>query len=205
MRVKERGAERVALVAPSKARARSAAAAARVRLSGKRVEPVSFSDLFVRGRAFDGFVLCPGGADVEHDLGFLQRARDRVLWPAPDPDLHGAIAGLLGHGHDLPDSSAPVARGRARRKIAFLFEGLVTPARVRAALQSDARHWIVESALRVRLSDRQLTRLRGEGVRWSALDPVRLIALVASPELARARRRWQRLLPAGTPVWLWER
>jgi hypothetical protein len=205
MRVKERGAKRVALVAPSKARGRSAAAAVRARLSGQRGEPVSLSDLFVRGPAFDGIVLCPGGADVERDLGFLQRARDRVLWPAPDPDLHGAIAGLLGHGHDLPDSSAPVARGRAHRKIAFLFEGLVTPARVRAALRSDARHWIVESALRVRLSERQLTRLRGEGVRWSALKPVRLIALVASPELAQARRRWQRLLPAGTPVWLWDR
>ena len=205
MRVKERGGERVALVAPSKARARSAAAAARARLSGKQVEPVSLSDLFVVGPAFDGIVLYPGGANVERDLAFLQRARDRVLWPAPDPDIQAAIAGLLGHGHDLPDSSAPVARGRARRKIAFLFEGLVTPARVRAALESDARHWIVESALRVRLSERQLAHLRGQGVRWSALEPVRLIALAASPELARARRRWQRLLPAGTPVWLWER
>jgi hypothetical protein len=203
MRAEKRGAERVALVAPSKAQARSAAAAVRARLRGKRGEPVSLSDLFVGGPTFDGVVLCPGGADVERDLGFLERARDRLLWPAPDPDLHGAIAGFL--GHDLPDSSAPVARGRARRKIAFLFERLVTPAQVRAALQSDARHWIVNSAQRVRLSERQLARLRAEGVRWSALQPVRLIALVASPELVRARRRWQRLLPADTPVWLWEK
>jgi hypothetical protein len=43
--------------------------------------------------------------------------------------------------------------------------------------------------------------LRRLGIRWATLEPVEVIALVASPALARARAKWARLLPGGTPTW----
>jgi hypothetical protein len=199
----ERNAERITVVAPTAARARSAVAAVFDRLPGARLLPTSLASLAASGLATGRLVLCPGGLDVEQDLAFVSRVRARALWPAPEADLHGAIAGLL--GHDLPDSSAPVSKGGSLRKVALLLEGRITPARTRAALRSDTRHWIVEDPGCVRLSGRQLDTLRGRGVRWSALNPVRVVALLASPALAAARRRWQRLLPAETPVWVWKK
>ena len=47
-----------------------------------------------------------------------------------------------------------------------------------------------------------MERLRRQGVRWAALEPVSLVALLASPRLARAPSRWERLLPRATPVWI---
>jgi hypothetical protein len=203
MRKTGRDVERVELVAPGVARARSAAAAFCKRLPGLRCSPVSLSSLLARGPASETLVVCPGGAGLERDLDFLARLSQRVLWPAPHPELFGAIAGLL--GHELPDAPPEAWRRETRRKVAFLFEGLVTPARARAALASDARHWIAESVRRVRLSPAGLASLERQGVRWSALRPVRVVALIASPALARARGRWRRLLPPDTPVWVWEK
>jgi hypothetical protein len=40
------------------------------------------------------------------------------------------------------------------------------------------------------------------GIRWSALLPIELVALYATPALARARRKWKALLPARTRVWI---
>lgn len=202
MRKTGRDVERVELVAPGMARARSAAAAFSKRLPGPRCSPVSLTSLLARGPASETLVVCSGGADLERDLHFLARLSERVLWPAPDPALFGAIAGLL--GHELPDAPPEAWRRETRSKVAFLFEGLVTPARARAALASDARHWIAESIRHVRLSPAGLASLQRQGVRWSALRPVRVVALIASPALARAQRRWRKLLPPGTPVWVWE-
>jgi hypothetical protein len=200
---KTRDVERVELVAPGMARARSAAAAFSKRLPGLRWLPVSLSSLRTRGPACETLAVCPGGADLERDLDFLARLNERVLWPAPDPELFGAIAGLL--GHDLPDPPPEAWRRQTRRKVALLFEGWITPARARAALASDARHWIAESIRKVRLSPAELASLKRQGVRWSTLRPVRVVALIASPALARAHRRWRKLLPPGTPVWVWEK
>ena len=55
---------------------------------------------------------------------------------------------------------------------------------------------------RVRVSPGLMEKLRRQGVRWSALEPVSLVALLASPRLGRARSRWGRLLPPATPVWI---
>ena len=203
MRKTERDLGKVELVAPGVARARSAAAAFRERLLERRCAPVSLPSFLARGPASDALVVCPGGVDLAHDLDFLARLSERVLWPPPDPDLFGAIAGLL--GHDLPEAPPQAWRHNTRRQVAFLIEGRVTPARARAALASDARHWIAESVRHVRLSRRELANLRRHGVRWSALRPVRVLALIASPALVRARRRWRQLIPPETPVWVWEK
>lgn len=60
---------------------------------------------------------------------------------------------------------------------ALLLEGEVGPDRARAALASPVRRWIVEHAGRVRLSRKELERLRDSGVEWSALEPVRLLGV----------------------------
>jgi len=202
MTTRKRESENLGVLAPSRARARAAAATLRRRMPGVRFTLLSLADPLVSGRLPDALVLCPGGAYLERDVDFLSRVSARALWPAPEGDLHGAIAGFL--GHHLPVSSAPVRRGRASRKTALLIEGDVTPKRARDALRSDTRLWIVERASCVHLSERQLRRYRDLGVRWAALKPVRVVGLLASPELARARRRWQKLLPADTPVWVYE-
>lgn len=193
--------ERVTVVAPTLPRARSAAAEISRRSPGTRVWPVTIEGLLARVPAAGQLALCPQGSNVERDIAFLSRLRDRILWPAPEADLHGAVAGLL--GRELPDSLGPVARGKPRRKVALLLEGRVTPGHVRDALESDARHWIVESARSVRLSERELARLKRLGVVWSVLQPVGVVGVLASPALARARRRWRKLLPPGTRVWIW--
>jgi hypothetical protein len=199
---RENRLERVTVVAPTLPRARAAAAAIRRRLPGTRVSPVAVKDLLARASATGRLALCPRGASVERDIAFLSRVSARILWSAPEADLHGAVAGLL--GRELPDSLAPVERGKSRRKVALLLEGRVTPRRVREALESDVRRWIVESARSVRLSQRELARLKRLGVEWSVLQPVSVVGVLATPALARARRRWRRLLPPGTPVWVWD-
>jgi hypothetical protein len=199
----DRHAESVGVIAPTRAQARAAAAFLRRRMPGARFRLLVPSDLSFGRRITDALVICPAGADLAEDIGFLSRVNTRALWPAPDADIHGAISGLL--GHHLPALSGPVARGRSSRKIALLIEGEVTAERARAALRSDTRHWIVESASRVRLSERQLRRYRELGVRWAALKSVRVLGVLASAPLARARRRWRKLVPEETPVWIFER
>jgi hypothetical protein len=131
---------------------------------------------------------------------FLQEVRKRLLWTTPDRLLYAAIAGLLTH---LPPRPSRLDARRSKGAMtALLLEGPVTPARARRALDGDSRHWIVENVRRVRLGQKGLAELARRGVRWSALQPVRVIAVVVSPELARQRRRWTRYLPAKTPVWI---
>jgi hypothetical protein len=95
-----------------------------------------------------------------------------------------------------------VRGGQGETAAALLLEGTVTSARARALISQDARLWIVENARRVRVSPALMERLRRQGVRWAALEPVSLVALLASPRLARVRSRWERLLPRATPVWI---
>jgi hypothetical protein len=194
-------ADPVGIVAPSRARALTAAADLKRRMPDARWRFLSLPDLLVRGKIAQSLVLCPAGADAEADIVFLSRVSARALWPAPEADLHGAISGLL--GHHLSVSSAPIPRKRSNRKIALLIEGEITMSRARAALRSDTREWIVEKPASVRLSERQLKRYQQLGVRWTALEPVRVLGLFASPRLAAVRRRWKRLLPPDTPVWIW--
>jgi hypothetical protein len=191
----------VAIVAPTRASARSAAVFLKQRLGGAATA-CSLAGYLASERAPGRIVLCPAGRSLERDIDFLRAARERTLWNPPDAIVLGAIEGLLG---SLPPAAAR-ARPRPRRardtRTALLLEGTVTSARARAALGSDARLWIVEHPRRVRVSRPLMERLRKVGVRWSALDPVSVVAILASPRLAAARSRWKGLVPAGTPLWI---
>ena len=187
----------IVLVAPTRTRARTAAAALRRAGVARRFSPWSL-DALLRSRAIpEELVLCPAGATVAGDLAFLEEAGARLLWPAPPPPLFNAVAGLIGGVAERPFTR----RSPAPTPPALLLEGRVTPARARRALASDARTWIVRRAADVRLSPAELSALADRGVRWTVLSPVRVHAVAASPALARSRA-WRRLLPARTPVWV---
>jgi hypothetical protein len=198
---------RVAVIAPTPALARSAAAFLAGRLSDA-LSPFALPDYLASPRAPRRIVLCPSGRSVASDIRFLRVARDRILWDAPEEIVYGAIEGLLG---SIPHAPAPgsgrrraaVSRKRAGATVAaLLLEGTVTSARARALSSDRARLWIVEHPGRVRVDRGLMETLRRKGVRWAALEPVSLLALVASPSLSRARSRWRRLLPPETPVWV---
>jgi hypothetical protein len=63
------------------------------------------------------------------------------------------------------------------------------------------RDWIVERVQRVRVGRSGLDELRRLGIRWAVLEPVEVVALAASPALARARSRWAKYLPTDVAVW----
>lgn len=195
---------RMALVAPTLSRARGAASALERRAEAS-LSLFSLAGYLASPSAPRQVILCPAGRSVAEDIAFLRRARDRTLWEAPDDVLYGAIAGFLG----LPDSPdrGPLGRRTRRRAAAgrreseaLLLEGIVNRARARTLLEKTARVWIVERPGRVRLDRRTMDGLHQCGVRWRALEPVTVVAVLASPALARARSRWKRLLPAGTRV-----
>jgi len=191
----------VAVVAPTSASARSAAAFLKKRLAGA-VTACSLADYLALARAPRRIVLCPVGRSLEREIDFLRAARERALWEAPGDIVFDAIEGLLG---SLPPAPALGRRGAghaSERNAALLLEGLVTSERARAALASDARLWIVEHPRRVRVNRLLMEKLQKTGVRWLALDPVILVAVLASPRLAEARSRWKHLLPAGTRLWI---
>ena len=201
-----RNPERVAVIAPTPALARSAAAFLDGRL-GNALSPFALPDYLASPRAPRRIVLCPSGRSVASDVDCLKAARERVLWDAPEEIFYSAIEGLLGSIPPAPASGsghrAPVSRKRAGgTAAALLLEGIVTSARARALSSHDARLWIVEHPGRVRVDRRLMETLRRKGVRWAALEPVIVVAVLASPRLARARSRWRRLLPPETPVWV---
>ena len=203
--IRSRG--RVGVIAPTVALARSAAAFLAERLP-EPLSPFALPDYLASPRAPGRIVLCPSGRSVATDVEFLRTARERCLWDAPEETVYSAIEGLLG---SVPTAPAP-GSGRRRAPIvgkraggtatALLLEGTVTSARARALSSHDARLWIVEHPGRVRVDRRLMETLRRKGVRWAALEPVLVLAVVASPRLARARSRWRRLLPPETPVWV---
>src|SRR6266508_2003557 len=191
----------VAVVAPTPASARSAAAFLKKRLAGS-VTACSLADYLALARAPRRMVLCPVGRSLEREIDFVRAARERALWEPPGEIIFDAIEGLLGW---LPPAPVRGRRGTLQggeRGAALLLEGPVTSERARAALASDARLWIVEHPRRVRVNRPLMERLQKTGVRWLALDPVILVAVLASPRLAEARSRWKHLLPAGTRLWI---
>jgi hypothetical protein len=150
-------------------------------------------------------VLCPSGVSVARDVAFLARAAGRLLWPAPPGGFQAAIGGLRAEaGASQPSRRRrKTAKPSAAVEAALLLEGEVGLARARAALAAAGpRRWIVETPGHVRIRQDHLEKLSRAGVRWSALEPVVLVALYATPALARARERWKGLLPASTRVWV---
>jgi hypothetical protein len=203
--IRNRG--RVGVIAPTPAQARSAAAFLAERLS-EALSPFALPDYLAAPRAPRRVVLCPSGRSVAADVRFLKTARERILWNAPEEIVYSAIGGLLGSIPASPApgsgrSRAPVSRKRAgATATALLLEGTVTTARARALSSQDALLWIVEHPGRVRVDRGLMETLRRKGVRWAALEPASVVALVASPRLAEARSLWARLLPRATPVWI---
>jgi hypothetical protein len=147
--------EVLTVVAPTLSRARAALGSLPPG-AALRAVPRSLSSL-LRSRAPVSRVLfCPAGRSVSEDVAFLREARRRLLWIGAPADSYGAISGLLTH---LPPREAEADRPRTRRRRsgpALLLEGTVHGRRVRSALASDARHWIVERVECVRLSDATL-------------------------------------------------
>lgn len=201
----------LAPTAPEAVRAARALARAQ---DGLRLRPYSLAGFLRSRRSPPGIVLSPGEGSLPRSVEFLRRVRRRLLWPPPSGDLLAAISGLISRDDLQPGpTDLPAASRRARRRAAgrggppltsaLLLEGEVTPERVRALLASEVpRTWIVESAQRVRLSESELERLETGGVRWRCLERIPVLALAATPALARDRARWKALLPARTPVWI---
>ena len=191
--------EAIGLVGATLAAAREARFVAASRLPRARVRPVSLARYASDPDAPLRIVLCPAGKSVADDLEFLRTARRAALWPPPTAELWSAIAGLRG-SHDAPPSTAPP--GAPRRGSALLLEGNVSLGRARRAVSSGApRDWIVERVQRVRVGRSGLDELHRLGIRWAVLEPVDVIAVAASPALARARSRWAKYLPSDVAVW----
>ena len=191
----------IACVAPAVRRAKALSRSLAAFLPGKRLEAFSVASYLAALAPPSRIVLCPPGLSIPRDLEFLSRAARRLLWPAPPARFRQAIGGL--RGTDGPARPAGRRAASGAPSAVLLLEGEVDLARARAALAAPGpRDWIVESPGRVRLSQRQLDRLARSGIRWSALEPVTVVALYATPALARARERWKRLLPGATRVWV---
>lgn len=190
--------EAIGLVGATLAAARGVRFAAATRLPGARLRPISLARYASDPAAPLKIVLCPAGNSVADDLEFLRAARRAALWPPPTAELWSAIAGLRG-SHDAPPSTAPPG---ARRGSALLLEGNLSLPRARRAVSSGApRDWIVERVQRVRVGRSGLDELRRLGIRWAVLEPVEVVALAASPALARARSRWAKYLPTDVALW----
>ena len=188
----------IPLVAPSLRRARAAARALGGRWKEERIQPTTPATLLA-GPEPARVLLCPEGRSSEQDAAFLELARRRILWPAPDADLAAAVAGLRGE-HPAPLPPPTTETGGRGRKSALLMEGRVTPARAAEAARSQTRDWIVESRFHVRLSERRLRELAALGVRWFALRPVGVEALLVSRAKAPAVRVWRDILPPRTRI-----
>ena len=191
----------VAVVGPTSRVARELAIRLAPRLSAFRVSAYSLGGYLADRKAPARIVIGPAGRLVGDDLAFLDEVRRRALWSPPGPELAGAIAGLRGEHDALAAGPASPRSGRGRTT-ALLLEGDVTKARAARAVDSGApRSWVVERVQSVRIPAAPLARLRALGIRLSVLEPVEVIAVAASPDLARSRARWAARLPAGVPVW----
>ena len=191
------------LLGPTPAAARRLVPRLRRRLSGYTLVPLSLARFLSDRRAPSRVVLCPAGGSLAGDLESWDAVRRRELGPPPGVDLWGAIAGLRG-SHDEPPPGARAPKpGRSHRTSALLLEGDVTPeSALRAAASAAPRLWIVERVQSVRLPKGLQERLQLGGIRWSVLEPVEVIGLAATPELAGARARWRKSLPADVRVWV---
>jgi hypothetical protein len=171
----------VAVVASSRAGARSAARALALRLPRARLHPLSQGE-YLAADPLLPLILAATESDRAGRHRFFEDARARLLWTAPASDLYAAIEGVI---TSLPPrrqrSSSPAAGDLAT---ALLLEGEVGADRAEAALASPVRHWIVEHPGRVKLSRSELARLREHGVTWSALAPVRLLGIALAGRAA---------------------
>jgi hypothetical protein len=191
--------EPIAIIAESLPAARAAARRLAARaLSIAPLTPCTPASYLRREAAPSRVVLC---APADGTAEFLRDCAARLLWPPPPADLHRAIAGIRS-GADAPlRPRRPPSRPRRRRLLAArLLEGRVDRRRAAAALGAGRPlDWIVESPRHVRLSGRELDALAQSGVRWSALEPVELVAVYGPAGLARSRR-WAKGF-AGVPFW----
>ncbi len=187
----------VAIVAATPAIARGAAAWLAHDLPEARLRCFSLPGYCARRGVPLPLVLATAGLDRDADRAFLLVARDRLLWPPASGDLYDAIAGVLTH---LPTRRVSPALGRGPGT-ALLLEGELTSERARAALNSSARHWIVEHVGRVRLSSAEIEALAARGVLWSALHPARLVGVAFCGAGERGIfPRGTRLFRRATPV-----
>jgi hypothetical protein len=194
----------VAVVAATAAEARVAASAPELRAGtpGYDVFPAALSAYLADPQAPPRVILCATRGPSARGLAFLARASERLLWPAPPADIDAAIGGL--RERDFGRSPGRPAR-HERLRTALLLEGRVDPNRARAALaaveRAGPRDWIVESARHVRVTGAGLAALARAGIRWSALEPVELVAVYVSEDVARALRLRKGTSPR-TPVWV---
>ena len=194
----------IACVAPDRRSALRAAERVSASLPKARVEAFSLTGYLADDDAPDRIVLCPAGRSTDADLRFLARAAGRLLWPGLPGSLRAAIGGIRPHGERPRRAAAPRREDAGPiRTAALLLEGIVGPDRVGSALAAAGpRDWIVESARHVRLPGQLHRMLARDGIRWSALEPIELVALYATPALARARANWSSLVPPRTRVWI---
>src|SRR6185437_15120883 len=99
---RDRNRDPVAVVAPTRASAKSAAVFLSQRLGGA-VTACSLAGYLASERAPGRIVLCPDGLSLDQDIDFLRAAREDTLWPPPDAFVLDAIEGLLG---SLPPAAA---------------------------------------------------------------------------------------------------
>lgn len=186
---------RTALIAPD---ARRAARTARmVRATRGELVPFSLRSFLAGREDFDSIVIAPGNGGRKDAAAFVERVARRLLWPPPSARLAAAIAGL----RDEPVRGGRRSAGNAASGL--LLEGAVTSARVRRILaRADlSRDWIVEDPRHVRLSERELARTTSVGVRWFALRPLTLAAVVSDFPVRRQRPGADGLLPRRVPGW----
>ena len=194
----------VVCITPAGRLPRATAAAIEAALPGVPLTTRSLSRYLAAPGSGSRILLVPAGASVSRDLAFLRRAARRLLWPAPSADFRDAIGGLRTEGSSPRAEGARRPRRQARgTATALLLEGRVDPVRMRAILASGApQDWIVESPRHVALPAGLERALERAGVRWSALEPVELVAVCVGAALAKTRARWRRLLPPRTAVWI---
>ncbi|HYK43279.1 MAG TPA: hypothetical protein VE007_12895 [Thermoanaerobaculia bacterium] len=164
----------VAVVASSRAGARSASRALALRLPRATLHPLSQRE-YLAADPLLPLILAATERGRAERRRFFEEARSRLLWAAPAADLYAAIEGVITSLPRRRQRSPSPARGDLAT--ALLLEGEVGADRAEAALASPVRHWIVEHPGRVKLSKRELARLREHGVVWSALEPVRLLGI----------------------------
>jgi len=170
---------------------------------GAPLTPCTPASYLRREAAPSRVVLCASSRSPGRAASFLRSCAQRLLWPAPPGDLRRAIDGIRsGGGHPRLLKRLPPAP-RRRVTSARLLEGRVDGPRAAAALEAGRPlDWIVESPRHVRLTDRQLAALGERGVRWSALEPVELVAVFAPSAPAGSGRGWTRAVGRGVPLWI---
>jgi hypothetical protein len=186
---------RIALIAPDLRRAARIAAC----LSPDHPDLAPYSlESFLRSRGrVRGVVIEAGDRSPARAVEFIRRVARRLLLPPPSARLGAAIAGLRDTAEEIPSQATDTGTS------GLLLEGAVTPARARRALARSelSRDWIVEDPRRVRIPEEQLEELAREGVRWFALRPIELLAVVAEPGLRRRLRGAGSVIPRSTPLW----